>query len=551
MPISRKRSILYLSAIAGLLVFAYCLRFVFHPMTSNALLGISMMTLRWVIHITLTVFWCISLRRRILIRTIRRMLLSVGSLLLGWQIVRIIKYDYVLVTEPVGRYCWYAYYIAMILVPLIGVFVVNHIGKPEDYRSPTWMKYLFIPAFFLIFVVFTNDLHQLVFTFPSGFELYNSIYGYGFMYIVIMAWFVVLALFFAVRLLLKSRVPGSKNFQRLPLFITLFAILFWTGYTLKLYTGDLTAVDCLFIIMLLEGAIQSGLIPSNMNYNELFRQSTIAAQIIDGNHAVHYSSASATELDQSLIEQALTHPVDLGDTLLHSQPISGGHILWQDDVKAINDLAAHLREANETLQEQYALKKAEVELRERTLQAEEKNRLYDRIAKEIAPQLDLADDLLRLIEENPDQTDVLLSQLCVISAYIKRRANLVLLGEESPVLPARELEACLRESLSNLELCSVTTFLDCRCDGSADWIDIVAVYDLFENVIEALLHKLSAVVVTIVCENSDIRLRIQAGCLEEVSALPAFTLPGGIIRCEIQEEDLILHAALQKGGDAK
>ena len=191
MYLSRKRSVSYLLLITALLLFAYSLRFVFHPMTENSLLAISMMTLRWDIQVPMTVLWIMSIRRRILNTSIRHMLLTVGGLLLLWQLVRIIKYDYVIITEPIGRYCWYSFYIAMILVPLIGVFVVDHIGKPEGYRSPAWMKYLFIPAAFLICVVFTNDLHQLVFTFPNGFEAYNSGYGYGFMYIIVMAclWF--------------------------------------------------------------------------------------------------------------------------------------------------------------------------------------------------------------------------------------------------------------------------------------------------------------------------------------------------------------------------
>ena len=155
MHMSRKRSVIYLLLIAATLLFAYCLRFVFHPMTENALLAISMMTLRWAIQVPLTVLWIASIRRRILNTSIRKMLLAVGGMLLLWQVVRIIKFDYVIVTEPIGRYCWYAYYVAMILVPLIGVFVVDHIGKPENYRSPAWMKYLFIPAAFLLAVVFT------------------------------------------------------------------------------------------------------------------------------------------------------------------------------------------------------------------------------------------------------------------------------------------------------------------------------------------------------------------------------------------------------------
>ena len=550
MPLSKKRSINYLLLIAAALLFAYSLRFVFHPMTENALSAIAMMTLRWAIQVTLTLLWCVSIRRRILNTAIQKMLLSVGGLLLFWQVARIIKYDYVIVTGPIGRYCWYSYYIPMVLVPLIGVFVVDHIGKPEGYHSPRWMKYLFIPAFFLIAMVMTNDLHQLVFTFHNGFELYNSDYGYGFMYIFEMAWFVVLAMLFAVMLLFKSRVPGSKNFQRLPLFVTIFAILFWAGYSAKLYVGDLTAVDCIFIVLLLEGAIQSGLIPSNMNYRGLFERSTIAARIVDGQGQTYYTSANAAPLEKAVMEQAQHEAVDLGDTLLHHQTIHGGHIYWQDDVKTINDLAEHLRDANDMLGERYDLMKAEVDLRERRLQTEEKSRLYDRIALEIAPQLNKADRLLQQSREHPEEANALLSQVCVISAYIKRRANLILLGEEKATVAARELESCLRESLDNLRLCGVITYLDCHCDGQAAVEQIVAMYDLFENVTEMLQSKLSAMMVTASYTDGVLRLRIQAGCKEAVNESLNLTLDGGTVTCQVQDEDLLIEAVLQGGAKA-
>ena len=549
MPLSKKRSITYLLLIAAALLFAYSLRFVFHPMTEDSLLAIFMMTLRWAIQVPLTVVWCTSIRRRILNTSIRKMLLTVGGLLLLWQLVRIIKYDYVIITEPIGRYCWYSFYIAMILVPLIGVFVVDHIGKPEGYRSPVWMRYLFIPALFLLGTVFTNDLHQLVFTFPNGFEAYNSDYGYGFMYIPVMAWFFVLALFFVIGLMVKSRVPGSKRFQIMPLLIAVFGIGFWTAYSLGYIECDLTAIDSLIIIMLLEGAIQSGLIPSNMNYRALFAKSTIAAQIVDGQQ-IHYASANAKQLEKTVMEQADREPVDLGDAILHSQAIHGGRIYWQDDVKAINDLAEHLRDANDTLGERYDLMKAEVELKERRLQAEEKSRLYDRIAQEIAPQLNKADELLQQSREHPERANALLSQVCVISAYIKRRANLILMGEEKAAVSARELESCLRESLDNLRLCGVITYLDCRCEGQTAVKQIIAMYDLFEEVTEKLLGQLSAVMVTAEYAENTLRLRIQAGCKEAVPVLPTFMLSSGTVTCEAQDEDLIVEAMAKGGAQA-
>lgn len=549
MPLSRKRSILYLSGIGVLLVFAYCLRSVFHFMTEDALLGISMMTLRWVIHIALTIGWCILINRRILSRSIKTLLLSVGGLLIFWQLVRIIKYDYVIVTGPIGRYCWYSYYIPMTLVPLLGVFIIAHIGKPENYHSPAWLKLLFIPAFALIATVMTNDVHQLVFTFHDGFELYNSSYGYDFMYIIVMAWFVLMGLYFVIMLLYKSRVPGNKSFQKLPLIIMLGAVFFWAGYSMKLYTGDLTAIDCIIIILLLESAIQSGLISSNMNYNELLRQSTIAVQIVDGQKNVHYSASSAVPLEASVVEQAIIAPVDLGDTVLHSQPISGGYVLWQDDVRELSELALHLREANDLLSQRNDLVKAEIELHQRKLQEEEKTRLYDRVAKEIALQLDKADEILRMSRADSEQSNVLLAQICVISAYIKRRANLILMSEEQEFTSGEELISCLRESLDNLQLCNAITYLDKHCDGQIAISNIIAIYDFFENVTEHLLSQLNAMMVTVKSRDGGIQLQMQIGCHEAMPELPELKLAGGTVHCVVQEEDIIIKAHLP-GGDS-
>lgn len=46
MHMSKKRSVMYLLLISAALLLAYSLRFVFHPLTDNSLLAISMMTLR-------------------------------------------------------------------------------------------------------------------------------------------------------------------------------------------------------------------------------------------------------------------------------------------------------------------------------------------------------------------------------------------------------------------------------------------------------------------------------------------------------------------------
>ena len=72
-------------------------------------------------------------------------------------------------------------------------------------------------------------------------------------------------------------------------------------------------------------------------------------------------------------------------------------------------------------------------------------------------------------------------------------------------------------------------------------------YDLFEEVTETLLDQLSAMMVTAEYAENALRLRIQAGCKETVAVLPTFTLSGGTVTCDAQDEDLIIEA-MAKGG---
>ena len=110
------------------------------------------------------------------------------------------------------------------------------------------------------------------------------------------------------------------------------------------------------------------------------------------------------------------------------------------------------------------------------------------------------------------------------------------------------MESCLRESLDNLKLFGVITYLESHCEETAFLSDIVAVYDLFEDVVEVLLLNLSAMVITVSCKSDAIHLRIQAGCKDRIEALPVFTLSGNAVRCVIQDEDVIIDATLARGG---
>lgn len=538
--------------VAILMIFAFILRMIYEDIDDAMMQSVMCLT-RNTIHLSLLFLWEISLARRLVNKNVKRLMLAVGALLIFWLVDKIVKWDFTgSVTHPLVRYLWYGFYVGMLFVPTLGAFIINYLGKPENYAHPKKLNYLLIPPAIMLIAVFTNDLHQKVFVFYNGFINFDLDYSYDWLYYVVMSWFIVTGFYFVVMMVLKSRVPGSRKLQKMPVIVMACAALFWVGYSMRLYNCDLTVMDCLIIILLLESAIQSGLIPSNSRYQQLFTSTTLSLQIIDKDYKPRYVSAGSSPILERDLRRTEKGAVHLGNTLLNSASISAGRVVWQDDITEISELKARLQEALERLDEENVLLQAELELKEKRAKADEKNRLYDRIAREVEPQLIKADDMLSLIEDDPKKTRTVIAKVCVLGSYVKRRGNLMLLGEENVKLHARELEYCIRESLENLRLAGICTSMYCSCEGYLPLEHIIAVYDFYEDMVERLLDNITALMVNITCNNGKLHINIQMGCMEEIedNVFADANVPYGEFTYDIIEEDVIINLTVLTGGDS-
>lgn len=536
--------------VAVLMTIAFVIREIYEDL-SNAMLQAVMVTVRNTIHISLLFSWIVSVQRRLVNKNVRRLMLIVGYLLMFWLIDKIVKWDFTgSKTHPLVRYLWYGFYVGMLFIPTLGAFIINYLGKPENYSHPKKLNYLLIPPTILLTTVFTNDLHQKVFVFYNGFINFDLEYGYDWVYLLNMGWFIGMGFYFVVMMLLKSRVPGSRKLKRMPVAIMAFAALFWIGYSMRLYNCDITVMDCLIITLLLESAIQSGLLPSNTRYQEVFDSTTVPVQIVDRDYHPHYVSGGALPVSEEQMRRSAENTVDMGDSLLSSAPIRAGRVVWQDDITQLNDLRTRLKDTMDQLDEENTLLQAELELKENRAKADEQNRLYDRITSEVERQLIKTDELLLRIEENPEDNRNLIAKVCVLGSYIKRRSNLLLLGEENGVIHTKELEYCIRESMDNLKLADIFTSFSSNCTGEIHLKLMLAAYDFYEDLVECILDNMIAMMVNITCTDENIQMNIQIGCREKISQqmIEGITLPFGSFRYELMEEDVVIDLIITEGG---
>ena len=157
---------------------------------------------------------------------------------------------------------------------------------------------------------------------------------------------------------------------------------------------------------------------------------------------------------------------------------------------------------------------------------------------------------MKHVSAEPENARELMAKICVLGCYIKRRGNLLLLGEENKQIPAAELEHSDRESLENLRLGGMFTLLNSQCEGILPVTVVVAIYDFYENVAERLLDKATAFLVNLKCEDGSVTMNIQIGCSEEIAeqVFAGLTFSCGSFRYEVMEEDVVVSLTTTQGG---
>lgn len=471
---------------------------VFRILGNNGIYPITLGLLRTFIYIGLYIGWGISVSKRIVQAQVRRNLVAVALLNVFWFVIRSMKYYFV--SDPaLSRQLWYWYYFPMLFIPLFSVFVSMSLGKPENYRLPKWTSLLYIPTVFCLLLVVINDFHQLVFAFPAGEVWSDKNNDYAFGYFLVIIWEIICALTSFTIMVIKCRLSQRKKYLPLSLLCICFvyALIYASGVEwMRIIGGDLTAVQCLMFTAILESCIQCGLIQTNTGYDSLFEAGTLKAQISDTDYNIRYTSANSPQLSENVMYSAENGTVSLDkNTVLKSNPIEGGHVLWLEDISDIAALLKELEENKETIAESNLLEQENYRTKLKINTLQEKNRLYDLLQEQTKHQIDLLDSLFNQYNEetNYEKRRFLLGKITVIGAYIKRRGNLMFIGEKSATTDTAELSLCLEESFANLELMGVECAVDIPGNSKIDTNDAIDVYDFFESVTEAAIDDMRSV----------------------------------------------------------
>ena len=499
--------------------------------------------IRAALYLLLFSLWGYSIDRRIIQTQALHCLRLTAALMLVWLILRTVKYEFV-TDLTVARYLWYLYYLPMLFIPLLGVYIALSLGKSEEYRLTEKAGFLTAIPGILFLLTITNDLHQQVFAFSSGVPGVpdNYSYSHGIFYFCSLGWMVACMAFSLVLLLKKSRIPSGSEKRMRPFVIAcitiLYALLYLSGLpAIRWWLGDMNVTFCLLYAAIYESCIHCRMIQSNTGYVELFEATTLAACVADRSGNIVLRSRAAGE--DMVCPREGVQLLRPNGVRISSAPISGGYVVWQDNVRPMIELRAKLSENKaiinsnkEKLQEAYIIQKKLSELTE-------KNRIYDAVETRYGEQITRAGQLLQQCRgAEPEEIQGALKRLLLLGTYIKRSANLFFLGLEYELLPQQELRLTIDEAVRVMTVCGTDCSVVYHTTRPMHSAEVARLFDLLKTVAEVTIGGLYSLFISV--SDSEMNLSV-----ESAADLSFLTSPDITVR---QEDGLWLVRTRIGGG---
>ncbi len=508
-----------------------------------------MTCINYAAYIGLLLFWIEAVRFRLLPSRARTTILSAAFLMLMYMLLRIFKYRFAVSAIPT-RYAVYAYWIPQMLIPALFLISCIRIRRGRTEREKWNENLILIPSLILAILVMTNDLHALVYVPRNGFYgfiLDTGTYSYGPVFYLMNGWMIVPVLL-GLGLLFREKGHLLKKIIRLLAVV----VSLWFGLILlKLFVFDRLHLPHMFnipeihifsMLGIFEICIRNRLIPYNENYSVFFRKLRIPSVITDREFRSVYCSEGALPAAQEALEASLKAPVSLTpDLKLFGKAIRAGYAFWAEDESAVHRVQEKLLEANEIIEQENDLIRAETEQKEKNAFLQSRHRIYHEIAGELYPSQKKITHILNEAVPGADGFKEKIAAVSVLNAYVKRKTNLLLLSAESEILSKNELFLALQESANNLTLAGLqTTVQTPETEQVPSWV-ILALYDAFEAIAEQLLGNAPSLMVS--WNKDGLRLAAQTDSLPDTSGISLS------VRFRRSEDILYMDIHTERGGE--
>ena len=455
----------------------------------------------WAVYMLLLFGWQHTITTKIMQKSMRGHLTAQNIVSILYLTVRFVQDAFLYVNIPWMRFTGYFINIAAVFIPLFGLYSAFYLGKPEDYRIDKKWYLLLIPACFLSVMALTNDLHHFLYYIVPE-EPQPNLYFHPYIgTYMIHIWALSIIAYQVYVIYQRNGTAKSDPFYRKlvpfyePILLFLFSIPYAaTAYVVRFELVEYSAGLIFILVLCWELYILTGLIPVNTQYEEVFRRSTVAMQILSPDGERIAVSEKAADITPAMLEalKQNQHFSATEDITMNLHQIPGGYMVWQTDLSQINQALRELQRLNAELEEEQDLLAQEIRIQSDETSIQARNDIYDSLSSEVAGQLIL---LTALLSESFSTDDW--NRICLIGTYIKRFCNLRLTYQEQQTIPIGDLAISLQDMAKCMKNLEIRTSLDfCPISNLGPEL-ILLITKTLEEILEEVDFRLTSVAIQI------------------------------------------------------
>ena len=458
----------------------------------------------WAVYMFLLFSWQHTITTKITQKSMRSHLTAQNIVSILYLTVRFVQDAFLYVNIPWMRFTGYFINIAAVFIPLFGLYGAFYLGKADDYRIDKKWYLLLIPACFLSVTALNDNLYHFFYYIVPN-EPQPNLYFHPYIGTYIVHIWALSMIAYQVYFIYQRNGTTKSDplYRKLipfyePILLFLFSIPYAaTAYVVRFELVEYSAGLIFILVLCWQLYILVGLVPVNTQYEEVFRRSTVAMQILSSSGETIATSENAADITPVILESLKQnqHFSVTEDVIMHLHQIPGGYMVWQTDLSQINQALRELQRLNAELEEEQDLLAQEIRIQSDEASIQARNDIYDSLSSKVAGQLALIEEVLS--KEALSSEDW--NRVCLIGTYIKRFCNLQLTYQEQQMIPISDLAISLQDMAKCMKNIGIRTSLD-FCPTSNLEPELIL---LIMKTLEAILEKADFRLVSMAIHISD------------------------------------------------
>lgn len=456
----------------------------------------------WAVYMFLLFSWQHTITTKITQKSMRNHLTAQNIVSILYLTVRFVQDAFLYTDISWMRFTGYFINIVAVFIPLFGLYGAFYLGRSEDYRISKKWYLLLIPACFLSVMALTNDLHHFLYYIVPE-EPQPNLYFHPYIgtYLIYLwgLWMIGHQVYVIYQR--NGTTKSDPLYRKLipfyePILLFLFSIPYAaTAYVVRFELVEYSAGLIFILVLCWELYILTGLIPVNTQYEEVFRRSTVAMQILLPSGETIAASENAAEITPAMLEALKQEQRFFAteDITMYLHPVLGGYMVWQTDLSQINHALRELQRLNAKLEEEQDLLAQEIHIQSDEASVQARNDIYDSLSSEVAGQLALMEKILSKESLSSDDWN----RICLIGTYVKRFCNLQLTYQEQQMIPMGDLAISLQDVAKCMENLGIRTSLDFCPTSNLEPELILLIMKTLEEILEEADFSLTSVAIRI------------------------------------------------------